>query len=74
TVAVLTIPELFLGAVITETIFALPGMGRLFIESANGRDYPVLLGILMIAATLVVLANLIADVLYARLDPRIRYD
>lgn len=74
TVAVLTIPELFLGAVITETIFALPGMGRLFIESANGRDYPVLLGILMIAATLVVVANLIADLLYARLDPRIRYD
>jgi peptide/nickel transport system permease protein len=74
TVAVISIPELFLGAVITETIFAIPGMGRLFIESANLRDYPVLLGVLIIAAGLVVLANLVADFLYARLDPRISYD
>lgn len=72
TVAVVTIPELFLGAVITESIFGLPGMGRLFIESATARDYPVLLGILVIAAVLVVTANLLADVLYSRLDPRIR--
>jgi peptide/nickel transport system permease protein len=49
-------------------------MGRLFIESANLRDYPVLLGVLIIAAGLVVLANLVADFLYARLDPRISYD
>jgi peptide/nickel transport system permease protein len=74
TIAVLAIPELFLGAVITESIFSLSGMGRLFVDSANLRDYPVLLGILMIAAVLVVLANLLADVLYAWLNPRISYD
>ncbi|WP_232663975.1 ABC transporter permease [Pseudonocardia sp. TRM90224] len=73
TVAVLALPELFLGAVITETIFGLPGMGRLFVESADLRDYPVLLGILLIAAVLVVVSNLLADVLYGRLDPRITY-
>lgn len=71
TITVLTIPELFLGAVITESIFGLPGMGRLFVESANLRDYPVLLGILMIASLLVVAANLLADLLYGWLDPRI---
>ncbi|GAA1114076.1 ABC transporter permease [Nocardiopsis composta] len=74
TVAVLAIPELFLGAVITETIFGLPGMGRLFVESAELRDYPVLLGILLIASVLVVSANLLADILYGRLDPRISYE
>ncbi|MDI6022176.1 ABC transporter permease [Leucobacter sp. UT-8R-CII-1-4] len=73
TVVLLSIPEIFLGAVITETIFGLPGMGRLFIESANERDYPVLLGLLMIAALLVVIANIVADLVYARLDPRISY-
>src|SRR5690606_20574772 len=73
TIAVLSIPELFLGAVITESIFSLPGMGRLFVESANLRDYPVLLGILMVAAVLVVLANLLADVVYGWLNPRISY-
>jgi peptide/nickel transport system permease protein len=74
TIAVLAIPELFLGAVITESIFSLSGMGRLFVDSANLRDYPVLLGILMIAAVLVILANLLADVLYAWLNPRISYE
>lgn len=74
TIAVLAIPELFLGAVITESIFSLPGMGRLFVESANLRDYPVLLGILMVAAVLVVLANLLADVVYGWLNPRISYE
>ncbi|MBB4660545.1 ABC transporter permease [Conexibacter arvalis] len=73
TVAVLTIPELFLGSVVMETIFAIPGIGRLFVESANLRDYPVLLGILMIGAALVVVANLVADIVYSLLDPRIRY-
>lgn len=73
TLLALEIPELFLGAVVVESIFALPGMGRLFIQSAEVRDYPVLMGILLIAAVLVVLANLLADVLYSRLDPRISY-
>ncbi len=72
TVLALRIPDLFLGTVVTETIFAIPGMGNLFIMSANLRDYPVLMGILVIAAALVILSNLLADVLYAALDPRIR--
>jgi peptide/nickel transport system permease protein len=72
TILALRIPDLFLGTVVTETIFAIPGMGRLFIMSAELRDYPVLMGILVIAAILVILSNLLADVLYAALDPRIR--
>jgi peptide/nickel transport system permease protein len=72
TILALRIPDLFLGTVVTETIFAIPGMGRLFIMSAELRDYPVLMGILVIAAILVILSNLLADVLYAVLDPRIR--
>lgn len=74
TVAVLIIPELFLGAVITESIFGIAGMGRLFLDSANVRDYPVLLGILLVGAVLVVLSNLLADLLYGFLDPRVSYD
>lgn len=74
TVLALEVPDLFVGSVITETIFGIPGMGRLFIEAANLRDYPVLMGILAIGAGLVVLFNLLADVLYALLDPRISYD
>ncbi|WP_308798454.1 ABC transporter permease [Agromyces silvae] len=73
TVAMLSIPELFLGAVVTETVFSIPGMGRLFVDSAGARDYPVLLGILVVASVLVILANLAADLLYAALDPRIRH-
>jgi peptide/nickel transport system permease protein len=71
TVVLVELPAIFVGTVITESIFAIPGVGRLFIESATTRDYPVLLGILMIAAVLVVVCNLLADVLYTRLDPRI---
>lgn len=74
TILVLWIPELFLGAAIIETVFGLPGMGRLLVEAAGAQDYPVLLGILIIASLLVVIANLVADLLYARLDPRIRYE
>jgi peptide/nickel transport system permease protein len=73
TVAALELPELFAGAVVTEQIFGWPGMGRLFIDSATRLDYPVLMGIIAISAAFVVLANLLADVLYGYLDPRIRY-
>lgn len=73
TVLALEVPELFLGSVIVETIFGIPGMGRLFIESAHLRDYPVLMGILAIASVLVIMFNLLADVLYGLLDPRISY-
>jgi peptide/nickel transport system permease protein len=61
------------GAVLTETIFALPGLGRLAITSVLARDYPVVQGVVVIAAMIFVLANLLVDVLYAYLDPRIRY-
>jgi peptide/nickel transport system permease protein len=61
------------GAVLTETIFALPGLGRLAITSVLARDYPVVQGVVLIAAMIFVLANLLVDVLYAYLDPRIKY-
>jgi len=61
------------GATITEGVFAWPGMGQLFIQSLQIRDYPVLLAMLMIGAVFVIAFNLIADILYAVVDPRIRY-
>jgi peptide/nickel transport system permease protein len=61
------------GATITEGVFAWPGMGLLFFSSLETRDYPVLLAILIIGGTLVVLFNLVADILYGVMDPRIRY-
>jgi peptide/nickel transport system permease protein len=60
------------GAILTETVFAWPGLGGLFISSISNRDYPVLAGIFLLAATAVVLANLITDLLYAVADPRVR--
>jgi len=74
TVAGLQIPALLAGAVITEQIFEWPGMGRLTIEAINQRDYPVLMGITLIAAVLVAVGNLLADVTYSLVDPRIRYE
>ena len=70
----LELPFLFSGAIVTETIFTWPGMGRLFIELINARDYFVLMGLLLITSVFILFANLIADVLYAIVDPRIRYD
>ncbi len=61
------------GATITEGIFAWPGMGSLFINSLEGRDFPILMAILVISGVFVVTFNLIADILYAVMDPRIRY-
>lgn len=69
-----TIPALFGGAVITEQIFAYPGMGQLFWQSAIDRDYATLLGMTVITAVLVILGNLLSDVLYGAVDPRVRYD
>ncbi|MEW6406318.1 MAG: ABC transporter permease [Chloroflexota bacterium] len=73
TILALDVPYIFTGAVLTETIFSWPGMGRLYYQSAVERDYPLLLGILIIGAALIILSNLLADILYAYLDPRIRY-
>lgn len=72
TVAGLQTAFLLGGTVIVETIFALPGLGRLAYSAITLRDYPLMLGIVLVVATLVVLTNLVADVLYAVLDPRIR--
>jgi len=67
-----SIPGLIGGSVIFETIFAIPGMGQLFYQGVMSRDYPVVMGILVIGAFLTLLGNLIADISYALADPRIR--
>jgi peptide/nickel transport system permease protein len=69
----LSIPGLISGSVIIESIFAIPGMGRLFFDSVMSRDYPVIMGILTIGAILTMIGNLLADICYAYADPRIRY-
>lgn len=70
----LEIPFLVSGAVVTETIFSWPGLGRQFIDSVGERDYYVLMGLILISSFAILLANLLADVVYAIVDPRIRYD
>ena len=72
-VMALDLAGLFSGAVITETIFAWPGIGRLFIQSTFSRDYPLMMAILMIGSFMVIFFNLIADLVYGWLDPRITY-
>ncbi|HOX14925.1 MAG TPA: ABC transporter permease [Smithellaceae bacterium] len=72
TILGLSIPGLIGGSVIFETIFAIPGMGQLFYMSVMARDYPTVMGILLIGAILTLVGNLIADVSYALADPRIR--
>jgi peptide/nickel transport system permease protein len=74
TVIALSLPTLLSGAIITETIFAWPGMGRLFINALNQSDLALLMGYLLLVAFLVVFSNLLADVVYAWLDPRVKYD
>jgi peptide/nickel transport system permease protein len=69
----LRLPWLFGGAVITETVFAWPGMGRLLVDAVLKRDYPVVQGVVMVMAVLVVASSLLIDLLYAYVDPRIRY-
>ncbi len=69
----LDLAGLFSGAVITETIFAWPGIGRLFVQAMFSRDYPVLMCVLMIGSVMIVVCNLLADVIYGWLDPRIAY-
>jgi peptide/nickel transport system permease protein len=70
----LSIPGLFNGALITETIFSFPGMGRAIFESLVNKDYNVAMAALMFLAILTVIFNLVADLMYAVVDPRIRYD
>lgn len=72
TILGLSVPGLIGGSVIFETIFGIPGMGRLFYSSAMSRDYPTIMGILTIGAFLTLVGNLLADIAYALADPRIR--
>ena len=73
TVVAIDLPVLFAGALFTETIYSWPGMGRLFVDSATRFDYSVVMGIVAAIAFLVVVSNLLADIIYAILDPRITY-
>ncbi len=70
----LNLADLFSGAMITETVFAWPGIGRLFVQAMFARDYPLLMGILLMGSVMVVVFNLLADIVYGVLDPRIRYE
>lgn len=72
TILGLSIPGLIGGSVIVESIFSIPGMGELFYKSVMARDYPVIMGMLVISSFLTLLGNLIADICYAIVDPRIR--
>ena len=74
TIIGLDIPLLLAGALVTETIFAWPGMGRLFVDHVSRGDTPVIMGILMLVSVAVILFQLLTDVTYAWLDPRIRYE
>jgi peptide/nickel transport system permease protein len=74
TMFALDFPVIFAGALYVELLFSWPGMGRLYYSAATSRDYPILLAILIIGAGLVILSNLMADIAYAYLDPRVRYD
>jgi peptide/nickel transport system permease protein len=71
TITGLHVPTLLSGALVTETVFTWPGMGRLFLDSISYRDYPTVMGILMFTAVMVLLGSLIADLLYGVADPRI---
>jgi peptide/nickel transport system permease protein len=74
TIIALSLPGLIAGAIFTETIFAWPGMGRLFYNALTQSDLALLMGYLLMVAFLVVFSNLLADVVYAWLDPRVKYD
>lgn len=74
TVVGLQFGSLLGGAILTETIFAWPGLGQILINSMYSRDYPMVQGLVLIFAAMVILVNLIVDVLYAYIDPRIKYD
>jgi peptide/nickel transport system permease protein len=66
------VPRLLGGAVVTEAVFSWPGMGRLALEAAQGRDYPLVTGLTVVVAAIAVLASLLVDLAYTRIDPRVR--
>ena len=73
TVLALEAPRLVAGAMVTEVVFSWPGVGRLLTQALLGRDFPVVMGALMVLVVLVIVANLLADLAYGLLDPRVRY-
>jgi peptide/nickel transport system permease protein len=73
TIIAITLPRVIGGSAVVETVFAYPGMGRLLFTSIMGNDYVVAMTVVMLIAVTVVLCNLLADILYGWLDPRIRY-
>ena len=74
TLLALDLPYIFGGAIFVEILFSWPGMGRLYYQAALERDYPVLMAVLIIGASFIILSNLLADLVYAYLDPRIRLE
>lgn len=74
TVIGLRLPTLFGGTVITESVFAWPGMGRMSVNAALERDYPLVMGITVVMATVVMIVNLLVDLSYSYIDPRVRFD
>ena len=74
TIIGLSIPQLVAGALFTETIYSWPGMGSLFVDAVAARDYPMVMGIMLVTAIVVLVANLMTDLAYAVFDPRIRYE
>jgi len=74
TIFALDMPYIFAGSLYVELLFSWPGMGRLYYQAALKRDYPVLMAVLVIGAAIMILSNLLADIVYGYLDPRVRYD
>ena len=74
TIFALDLPYIFAGSLYAEIIFSWPGMGRLYYQAALDRDYPLLMAVLTIGTVAVIFSNLLADIVYAKLDPRIHYD
>jgi peptide/nickel transport system permease protein len=74
TMFALDFPYIFSGSLYVELLFSWPGMGRLYYSAATSRDYPILLAVLIIGAAIVIVSNLMADIAYGFLDPRVRYD
>jgi peptide/nickel transport system permease protein len=67
------LPALLGGAVFIESIFSWPGMGRLYLDGVESRDYPLIMGLTLVLAIAILVANLLTDLAYALIDPRIRY-
>jgi peptide/nickel transport system permease protein len=74
TVAGIQLGQLMAGSIVLETVFYLPGLGRLAIGAISARDLPVVQGVVLFVASMIVLINVAVDVLYGFLDPRIRYE